>query len=245
MFKNAEKIKTIGAGVRRIYFFAVLALQIIAYPIVIFGIGEFHNSIYYALVISCFLTSLVFLRKDAHALLQCGALLFTCLADNCLILGNGTRLAGMWFFLTVQLFYAARTLLLATSKTERIINASIRVCLSTFMPLIAYMVLGDGAELLFIISLIYYVNLLVSIVFSFLHFRGNELLAIGLTLFACCDLFIGLNEVIKIFSIPKDSLFYQFVHPPFAIEASFYCPSQVLLSLSTQKNSIFVKNSQS
>ena len=36
--------------------------------------GEFNDQIYYALIISCFLTSLVFLRKDAHALLQCGAL---------------------------------------------------------------------------------------------------------------------------------------------------------------------------
>lgn len=239
LVRNERKIKMDGAGTRRIYFFAVLLLQIIAFPIVIFNVGEYNDQVYYALIVSCFLTALIFLRKDAQAILQACALLFTCFADSCLILRYGSKLTGMWFFLAVQLFYAARTLCFAKGKTERIINLAARLSASALMPFIAYMVLGDGAELLFIISLIYYVNLLINIVFSFLHFKGNELLAIGLTLFACCDLFVGLNEVISIFSISAETLFYKFVRPPFAIEATFYCPSQVILSISAQKKCIF------
>ena len=66
MFTSEEKIKTVGAGVRRIYFFAVLALQIIAYPIIIFNVGEFDDQIYFALIVTCFLTSHMLLSASAQ-----------------------------------------------------------------------------------------------------------------------------------------------------------------------------------
>ena len=228
-------MKMTGAGARRIYFFIFLVFFLIAYPITVFKVGEYWFHIYYGIIVASFLTSLVFLKKDARALLQLGALLFTCLADYCLIMEYGTKLGGMWFFFIVQLFYAARTLLLAKGKKERILNLSIRVIFSALIVFIAYMVLGERLETLFVLAVVYYVNLLISIVFSFLHFKGNELLAIGLLLFACCDIFVGFQELIDVFSIPSDTFFYKLVFPSFKIEAIFYCPSQALLSFSALK----------
>lgn len=220
------------AGIQRIYFFAVLALQLIAYPIAVFNIGKYDDPIYFAIIFSCFITSLVFIKKNAQSLLQVGALLFTCIADCYLILGFGEELTGVCFFLVTQLFYAARTLLLAKGKVEFILNLSIRALLSAFALLIAIGLLGDGAEPLFIVSLIYYANLLVNIAFAFVHFKENKLLAIGLTLFALCDTVIGLEEMVDLFVVAKESWFYILMKAPYALEGIFYCPSQVLLSVS-------------
>lgn len=57
-------MKTTGAGMRRIYFFAVLALQIIAYPIAVFNLGKYNDWVYYGIILFCFITSAVFLTKN-------------------------------------------------------------------------------------------------------------------------------------------------------------------------------------
>ena len=231
--EETKNMKTTGAGMRRIYFFAVLALQIIAYPIAVFNLGKYNDWVYYGIILSCFITSAVFLTKDVQSYLQLGASFFTCIADFCLILGQASYTTGVAFFLVVQLFYAARTLFLAKSKKERIVNLSLRGGLCFAGTLVVVLLFGEEAQMLYILSILYYVNLLTSIAFAFLHFRENKLLAIGLTLFALCDTVLGLQNIIDIFTISHESLFYAVVHPKFALEAAFYCPSQVLLSVST------------
>ena len=229
---NERKIKMDGAGIKRIYFFAILLLQLIAYPIAIFNIGEYNDWIYYGIILSCFISTAVFAEKNAQSYLQIGALYFTCIADYCLILGQASRVAGVSFFLVVQIFYAARTLFLTESKKERIVNLSVRFEASVLATLAVFLVFGEETEALFVVSLVYYVNLLTNIAFAFLHFKENKLLPLGLVLFALCDTVLGLDEVIGIVSISHESLFYKLLHPPFALEAAFYCPSQVILSIS-------------
>ncbi len=233
--KTANKAKMDGAGMRRIYFVGILILQLIAYPISIFNIGEYNDWVYYGIILSCFLTSVVFLKKEAQSYLQVGALYFTCIADYCLILGMASRETGVAFFFVAQLVYATRTLLLAQNKRERMANLSIRAALCVGLVVAVFLVFGEQTEALFVLSVLYYANLLVNIGFAFLHFKGNELFAIGLTLFALCDTVLGLHEIIELFSISHDGVFYKILHPPFALEASFYCPSQVLLSISAYK----------
>ncbi len=233
IFNSEEKMK--GAGMRRIYFFAVLLLQLIAYPIAVFNVGEYNDLVYYAIVLSCFISAVVFICKDAHSFLQIGALYFTCIADFFLILGWGELVTGVSFFFVAQLFYAARTLLLSESKKERVLNLSIRTALCIIFAVGVRVLLGEKTQPLFVVAALYYVNLLVNIAFAFLHFKGNELLCIGLVLFALCDTALGLKEATKLFSVSKDSLFYQIFRSPYALEAAFYCPSQVLLAYSASK----------
>lgn len=233
--KEAVKMRTSGAGVRRIYFFIVLALQMIAYPIAVFNIGKYNDWVYYGLILSCFISSAVFLKKELSSFLQLGALYFTCVADFCLILGQASRETGVTFFLIAQLFYAVRTLAFAKSRKERVINVSLRVGLCLLLTIAVAVVFGENAEALYVLSVLYYANLLLSILFAFVHFKENKLLAIGLTLFALCDTVLGLHTIIDIFAISHESFFYAMLHPAFSLEVVFYCPSQVLLSLSPCK----------
>ena len=233
-------MKTTWVCPKRIYYFTLLGLQSIAYILVIFDLIEMRDWVYYGLILSCFITSAVLIRRDEQSYLLIGALYFTCVADYCLILGEASREVGVTFFFIVQLFYMARTLFLAKGKRERIINVFLRMILSVVAMVTIILVIGEKTEYLFVISTVYYLNLLLNILFTFLHFKGNELMAIGLVLFSLCDLTLGLREICKIFALPKDGWFYKALHPPFALEAIFYCPSQVLLSASAGR--IFTKN---
>ena len=228
-------VQTRGAGMRRVYVFALLALQIATYFLVLCKSTDLTYELYYALIVSCFITSLVLVNRSNQSIFQFCALLFTCIADYCLILEQGTKIVGVSFFTIVQLFYCLRTLAMAKGEKERLLNLGIRVVGMAFLPFFVDLVFGGKVETLFLLSATYYVNLLVNILFSFLHFRENKLLPIGLVLFALCDLTLGLTELCGVFGWGKDTVIYQLLHPGFALEAAFYMPSQVILSVSATK----------
>ena len=91
-------VQTRGAGMRRVYVFALLALQIATYFLVLCKSTDLTYELYYALIVSCFITSLVLVNRSNQSIFQFCALLFTCIADYCLILEQGTKIAGVSFF---------------------------------------------------------------------------------------------------------------------------------------------------
>ena len=234
IIKPRRNMKAMKMSAKTIYTLVVLAIHAAVYPVIIFRCGGYATEIYYGGIVLCLLTALVFLRKELQTVLQAGALAFTCAADLFLILLGKHRLLAMCFFLTAQMFYAARTLLYAKSKREKLYNVGARAIGSVLISLIAALVLKEETNALIIVSLIYYVNLLVSIVFAYLHFGDNKLLPIGLTLFALCDVFVGFAELIHIFSLTENHIIYKLTHLPVYLDSVFYHPSQVLLSFSGQ-----------
>ena len=195
-----------------------------------------NKFIAYSCVLTCFLFSLLFFKSEKLVLVQVVALLFTCGADVFLILLEGElKTLAMVIFLCAQVCYAIKTLLFANSKRERLIQIILRVSLSIVGGTAVLVVLKAQAQALFVISVIYYVNLILSAVFSFIHFNegtNQKLTAIGLTLFALCDVTIGFDFLIDIFSLSSKSFLYKLTHLPFSLVHLFYYPSQTLLSLS-------------
>ena len=87
-----------------------------------------------------------------------------------------------------------------------------------------------------VLSMIYIANLVVSIIFAFLHFRQNKLLAIGLLLFLCCDIFVGLKEMMPLINVKDNLVFNFFEEIPIPLQPLFYIPSQAVLAISADKN---------
>jgi hypothetical protein len=85
---------------------------------------------------------------------------------------------------------------------------------------------------LIIVALFYYVNFLVNVIFSFVHFKSNKLLALGLLLFILCDTMIGFQEMVGIFNLNKDSFIYIISQTDYNIPWIFYIPAQILLLIS-------------
>lgn len=219
-------------GYEKIYIFLFLLLELSVFPTVFMRHEAFHSVLYYGAIVLCFLTSLVLLRAKRASVFTSAALLFTAVADFFLILLGTGKLIAMCAFTLTQIFYCLRTLLVAETRKERICNVAVRLCGSALAALAVYIVLKEEAEPLFVISLVYYVNLLTNIVFAFLHFKKHRLFAIGLLLFALCDALIGLSFVEDIFALPEGNFISQLWSLPVHLESMFYQPSQVFLALS-------------
>ena len=182
------------------------------------------------------------MRAKKTYLLQCGLLTTVC-ADVCLVLLTPMeRLGGMVFFCFTQLFYLLYLFSQQTDAREKKIHLIVRLSLTCVLPLLALCVLGDGTDLLSILSVIYYANLIVNICFSARIKRGTLLLLIGLISFALCDLFVGLGTLCELYlDVEKTSFIYRITHTSMDVIWFFYIPSQTLISLYTVKESLGAK----
>jgi hypothetical protein len=140
----------------------------------------------------------------------------------------------MVFFLIAQAAYAMKTLRFATSEREKRLHAVLRLSFSIIGAAATLLILGKDCEALFVISVVYYANLLISMVISFVHSRSKEALitGIGLLLFALCDISIGFDFLIDIFSLGEGDLIFDFMEKSPSFVYIFYPPSQAVLAIS-------------
>ena len=98
---------------------------------------------------------------------------------------------------------------------------------------VPFFVRGDKTDMLSIVSIFYYANLITNIVFSFLNFKKLPIIAIGLVLFLCCDTLIGLDILVhSYFQVRTRTLLDMILYPGFDLAWAFYIPSQALLAIS-------------
>lgn len=225
---------------KKLYILLFLLAQICLYPFVVFGVGNVRVVAYVAILL-CFATSLVLLQKNKQSLLLAVALFCTACADFFLILkGGSNKNLAMCFFVVAQLAYGARTLLFANNKKEFWANVISRCVLMSGLVIGSFAVVGSllvvsDTPAYVVFSMIYFGNLLTNLAFAFLHFKQNKMLAVGLLLFVCCDLFVGFGEMINLLDLGADHFITKLVRAPVSIHSIFYHPSQVLLSLSATK----------
>lgn len=230
MFNNKSAL------LRGISLSVFVAIELFIWIVLMFFPFDGVHIVYYGAIVFCLLYSLTLFSRENHSLLQYGAFFFTVVADYFLILREGEyKTAAMLVFLIAQIIYGVRTMLYASGRREGNINIALRIALSIAGALSVYILLGRAAEPLFALSLAYYVNLLISIVFAYIHFKDSlsaKLLAIGLTLFALCDIAIGFDFLVKIFSLTEGNIIYEITRMKIPLTFVFYIPSQILLTAS-------------
>ncbi len=186
-------------------------------------------------IVCALIVSLLAVKKGISNVIVSVALFFTMCADFCLIIIEPqSRNLAMIFFSFVQISYFFLLLLKETYK-ERITHIFIRAGAIVLIFIITVVVLKDKTDFLSIVSMIYFVNLVVNFIFSFLHLKETILLTIGLACFICCDILVGLGVANGIyFNIPNGSFLYNIVYSQFNLIWCFYIFSQTLIVLSTR-----------
>ena len=186
---------------------------------------------YASVLLACLFCAVLALPTRAYLFTQLG-LLFTVGADYFLVyLPVQKKLPAMLLFLAAQLCYYLR-LRTAERRGLRRKHALCRVGASLLALLLTVAVLRENADALALVSMLYYTNLILNIVFAFTLSERLPLFAIGLTLFLCCDTLIGLSLLGTYFPIDKGSLLYRIVYPGFNLAWAFYLPSQALIAIS-------------
>ncbi len=191
------------------------------------------NYIDYASVILAALFFFTFAEKStSYAFTQIG-LLFTVVADYFLVIDNAqNKLAGVLCFLCVQIAYFLRIAFEERNSIVLKIHLVTRFILPIPVLIATCFVLGDKTDLLALVSMLYFTNLFLNIVFSIAGSKKSRLLTFGLILFILCDIFVGLGQMEMYFNITEGSFVYMVLHSNFNIVWFFYVPSQTLLALS-------------
>ncbi len=186
---------------------------------------------YCSVVLACLFCAFFGERSWHYAATQ-SALLCTVGADWFLVVTDPReQLPAMMFFSAAQLFYASR-LFLPQSSAARRWHWGIRLALSALFCLVTALVLGANCDAVALVSMFYYANLILNIIYAFLGGRSERLFAVGLLLFVLCDTLIGLSCLDAYFAIPSDSIVYRIIHPGFDLAWAFYVPSQTLIAIS-------------
>ena len=190
---------------------------------------------YSAVLLACAFAFLFFSKTNAYFFTQ-AALLATVCADYFLVLrGAEQKLVAMLFFSATQLCYFGRIYLAEKKGKCHTVHGFLRILVPVLTLLITLWVLGSGADGVALVSMFYFANLTLNVIFSFMLREKPPLLAVGLLLFACCDVFVGLSLIEGYLPLTPGSLIYRLAHPGFNLAWMFYVPSQALLALSLSK----------
>ena len=110
-------------------------------------------------------------------------------------------------------------------------NLQVKFGVSYIAVIVTVIVLWGRVDYLAIISVLYFVNLLVNVVFAFLQIWKRPFFAIGLLLFFFCDFIVGLRSASSLGYIPLPDWLHGMVFTSFNFAWLFYLPSQTLIAL--------------
>ena len=213
--------------------FIFLFLELILGILVQTTSGILNTIVSYLAIILVFLYSLMIYLKTKSSFYITIGLLFTLFADFFLVVLNPIKqLPAMICFNVTQIMYFIK-ILKDQNKKEQIIHLVIRCTICLISIILTILVLKEKTDLLSIVSIIYYANLITNIIFSFIKENKNLLFSIGLILFACCDAIIGLSVLSDTYLNINNAFINFLLHPGFNLAWLFYVPSQTLLALST------------
>ena len=191
--------------------------------------GENFTLYAYSAIVLCF----------AYGLLHCKSVKIWMLAGMACTLGAdyflvvcspANQLWGMVFFMAAQSMYATA---LHTSKLCKPILI-IRIALTVIAPLVTAVILREKTDALAVISVCYYVNLIMNLITAFSD--RKLLLGFGFVLFLLCDTVIGLQVMAKGYlPIEVGTILYRIIFTNFNLAWLFYLPSQVLIAISSDK----------
>ena len=186
-------------------------------------------------ILLAFIFALRFFKPNGDILLLCSALLFTVGADIFLVLPKkleyGFQVAGTSLFCVTQIFYFIYLFKNTESKNMRIAHAIVRASAVVIAEIAVICVLQEDLDFLSVLSLFYVANLAVSVAFAYTQGLKRLPFAIGLTLFLCCDLFVGFSVAIGTYiQVAESSWLYKLVFSDFNFVWFFYLPSQTVLA---------------
>lgn len=182
----------------------------------------------YSSIILCLVCSLYFGLRKRNILnfLIPIALTFTLISDYFLLINNdvSSYSIGLITFIIAQLIYFVLISLIFKSLKAFLINLVFRIVLTSIVIVVLYLLKEDNLETFLALS--YFVELLANFIFSLFLIKTDKrliLFSVGLLLFICCDINVGLNNV---HIIPN--LDYEIVNNLMRL---FYLPSQTLICL--------------
>lgn len=199
--------------------------------------GKTNIIVSYSVVVLCCLFVTLYFEKTKKFAFTQAALFFTIMADLFLVaLRPIQQLPAMIFFSITQICYFLRLYFNSKSEKEKHIHLIVRALASVISIIIAVIVLKRNTDAVSVISMFYYANLIVNIIFAFVQYKSSKLFAIGLLLFLGCDTLVGINALVTWYiTSPNAQAISNAIFGSLNLAWIFYVPSQAMLALSLTK----------
>lgn len=226
----------INTATKKTMLWAFIILQLIAYTILNCVKISFLHFLSYSITSLCFVFALIYISKHSQKYFQIGAFVFTLLADFFLIaLGGKHKTLATSLFLVVQLFYACRVYYLAYYPKERLTQLGVRFIVSVLAIVLSFVMLKEKLQAFFIIFAVGYLNMIISAIFLFKHYKESlwvKLLLVGLILFLLSSAFVGVNFIATIFNFQSENVVYKISNLSIKFINIFYPLSQIIIACS-------------
>ena len=197
------------------------------------------NTYQYLSVILAGLFCILFAEKSKFYIFTQIALIFTVFADYFLVhLGSSDKLVAMLCFSVTQIAYFLRIFFEDENIKRRKIHLILRASLCLTVIACTFVVLGKKTDSLVLVSMFYYTNLLLNIIFALINPKKSWIFVLGLICFIICDTFIGLANMMAYIDLSNYPFLHKLLNPGFDPAWAFYVPSQTLLAISLLPNKI-------
>lgn len=196
--------------------------------------GDINTILSFSTIVLACIFPLLFMNRNRNYIYTQIGLVCTVCADLFLVVIEPMyQIPAMCFFSITQICYFLRIYFNQSSNKQKFIHLLIRIIMIVLVLSITTIVLKDKTDFLSIISMFYYTNLIMNIIFATIQYKKSLLFPIGLLLFACCDLLIGLDVLDSLYLEIKEGTFLSFLcNPGFNLAWVFYVPSQMFIALS-------------
>lgn len=218
---------------KKIIISVFLSIQLLLYLLSVYIDTIFPTNVleYLIIVINFIFGFYLMLKiKSKDSLLTLIALFFTLIADTFLVLLAKYQTIAMLSFSITQMFYFLK---IKNLSKENKINKYDYIRLISVISFLIIVTISTikNFDMLILITTFYFIMLLFNFIDSLKTFKKYPLFSIGLFLFICCDIFVGLNFLKN--SLPSISIINFLLNIKFVdMVWFFYAPSQVILTLS-------------
>ena len=175
----------------KIILISFIIIEIILCLLVQLTGGIFNTIVSFGAVVIAFIYSVLNYNKPKQFITY--GLFTTVCADIFLVVLNPMKQSlAMVFFSITQICYFIH-IFNNQDKKYKLINIVTRFIIVLVVFIITIIILKENKDFLSLISMFYYTNLVLNIIFSLLIIDKNYIFTLGLIFFACCDLLIGLS----------------------------------------------------
>lgn len=213
-------------GFNRVIAVVFLLVEVLLFGMSQFGLTVYVDEVHYSCIVLCFLHGfhhfLVQTQKNKCIGILVLGLCFTCIGDYFLILKNQDYEAGVTAFLLTQICYFI--FMAADFESFRLKKlVMLRVGFAAIGSVVS-MCMIKQFSLLFVVVPFYAVFFIGNVIQAWVQYEAHPLFSLGLILFICCDICVGLsNGELAGLSIPFACTFQGLIW-------LFYIPSQICIS---------------
>ena len=241
-------MKKLDFSAKNIVFLAYIAVETAIYiTFNVLSATQPGDPIYlkYAGVLLCLAVAaaMIWFYRDADAVILTCALVFTAISDLFILVLDDYYQIGLITFIATQSVYLYRLYRDRMNKIK--FTLLVRVLLAGLLLAVVDVIMSEDGGINFMLAevCVYIVMLAGNVVDAFiLCKRGlkNILFAVGLLLFLCCDICVGLDNAVGIIGLNLGAA----GGPIQFLIWVFYMPSQVLITLSVKRGGLCGREKQ-